>query len=66
MQTQSTSLFAREKPMSEKQLCKVRRLDEECRKVVKGGLLEAGDTSDLLKRLLEVGLNKVTEGCLLN
>ena len=48
--------------MSEKQLCKVRRLDEECRKHVRGGLIESGDASDLLKRLLEVGVRKVTEG----
>ena len=48
--------------MSEKHLCKVRRLDEECRKVLRGGLLEAGDASDLLKRLLEVGVWKVTGG----
>ena len=48
--------------MSEKHLCKVRRLDEECRKVVRGGLLEAGDASDLIKRLLDVGVRKVTAG----
>ena len=46
--------------MSEKQLCKVRRLDEECHKVVRGGLMEAGDATELLKRLLEVGVRKAT------
>ena len=62
MQTPSTSSLAIVKPMSEKQLCKVRRLDEECRKVVRGSLIETGDASDLLKRLLEVGVRKVTAG----
>jgi hypothetical protein len=59
---QPTNTPSLTKPFSEKQLCKVRRLDEECRKHVRGGLLEAGDASDLIKRLLEVGVRKVTAG----